>query len=160
MRLFFTFVLGLLAATSILLVDNTRKVWASTSELFVSDPVTGLAIFGYDPVAYFTEHQPRKGQEGFEVTWRGAHWRFENAANGERFLEAPEFYAPRFNGYGAFGLVDNRLTEGNPLIWALYNNQLFFFHSVKARYEWAQDPQVNLEKGAINWKTLKVELAR
>jgi len=67
------------------------------------DPVnttfTGVAVKGYDPVAYFTAAKPIKGQKKFEYRWQGAKWRFSSAAHLALFEAAPEKYAPQYGGY-------------------------------------------------------------
>lgn len=67
------------------------------------DPVnttfSGVAVEGYDPVAYFTAAKPIKGQKKFEYRWQGAKWRFSSAENLELFKAAPEKYAPQYGGY-------------------------------------------------------------
>ncbi len=127
---------------------------------FLNDSVTGYALHGYDPVAYFDKLQPIMGRSAFEVEWQNFFWRFENQANKERFLEAPQIYVPAFNGYGAFSIANNRLADGNPLIWALFENKLFFFHSFEMRQIWAQNPQKFYEMGKQNWPKLYKRLAR
>jgi YHS domain-containing protein len=67
------------------------------------DPVNtgsgGLAVKGYDPVAYFTANRPIKGSAEFEYRWQGVKWRFSSAENLEIFKAAPEKYAPQYGGY-------------------------------------------------------------
>ena len=60
---------------------------------------SGVAIKGYDPVAYFTEGRPMKGQKKLEHEWNGATWRFANAKHLELFRADPEAYAPQYGGY-------------------------------------------------------------
>jgi len=59
----------------------------------------GVALKGYDPVAYFTMGGPVKGQEQFQYEWQGAKWRFANAEHLELFQKNPEKYAPQYGGY-------------------------------------------------------------
>jgi YHS domain-containing protein len=59
----------------------------------------GVAIKGYDPVAYFTVGKPTKGKPEFEYEWMGAKWRFASVKNLELFKSAPEKYAPQYGGY-------------------------------------------------------------
>jgi YHS domain-containing protein len=65
----------------------------------VNVDVEGLAIKGYDTVAYFTVGKPVKGNKKYEVTWNGAKWRFSTEDNAELFRAAPEKYAPKYGGY-------------------------------------------------------------
>ncbi len=59
----------------------------------------GIAIKGYDPVAYFVERKPLKGNEEFGYTWMGAKWLFSSAENRDIFKSNPEKYSPQFGGY-------------------------------------------------------------
>ena len=59
----------------------------------------GVAIKGYDPVAYFTEGRAVKGKKEFEYKWQGAKWRFSSAANRDKFAADPPAYAPKYGGY-------------------------------------------------------------
>ena len=59
----------------------------------------GVAIKGYDPVAYFTMGEPVKGIKEFEIQWKGAKWRFSSAAHRDLFTDNPEKYAPQYGGY-------------------------------------------------------------
>ena len=62
---------------------------AATTEQIVVDRYTGLAIYGIDAVAYFTNHKPTAGRENFELRHAGAVWRFENAGNRAAFAADP-----------------------------------------------------------------------
>jgi YHS domain-containing protein len=59
----------------------------------------GLAIKGYDPVAYFTDGKPIEGKKEFEYTWQDAKWRFANKDHLNLFKSDPEKYAPQYGGY-------------------------------------------------------------
>ena len=59
----------------------------------------GIAIKGFDTVAYFTEGKPVKGDEQFQFQWSGAKWLFSSREHLELFKAAPEKYAPQYGGY-------------------------------------------------------------
>ena len=59
----------------------------------------GIAIKGYDAVAYFTEGKPIQGWEKFQHTWNKAKWIFSSEENLKLFQENPENYAPQYGGY-------------------------------------------------------------
>ena len=63
---------------------------AATTELIVVDPNRGLALSGFDPVAYFTDSRPLLGRPDLEASFSGATWRFRNEGNRAAFLENPE----------------------------------------------------------------------
>lgn len=151
-------VLGIFVTAMVLFGLLTGFSTATTSDRYVVNPATGIAMFGYDLVSYFTDQKSVVGQEAFEVEWDENYWYFTSAANADRFLEAPEAFLPKFNGYGAHGVALGRLAQGNPMIWALYENQLFFFHSVSARNEWVQNPAQHVEDGQQQWHKLSRDL--
>ena len=59
----------------------------------------GIAIQGYDPVAYFTEGRPMKGSEQYTYKWVGATWHFANAKHRDLFTANPIKYAPQYGGF-------------------------------------------------------------
>jgi len=73
------------------------------STAWATDPINtdsrGLAIEGYDPIAYFTERKPLKGSKEFTYKWMGATWRFASAEHLDLFKSNPETYAPQYGGY-------------------------------------------------------------
>ena len=72
---------------------------AATDNQLAVNPETGLAISGFDPVAYFTDGKALFGRPEFELSLDGAVWRFSNEGNRGAFEQHPEVYAPRFGGY-------------------------------------------------------------
>src|SRR5689334_21469075 len=76
---------------------------AATSEYVVVDRNTGLAISGFDPVAYFTDGAALMGRASYEQAYAGAVWRFRNEGNMAAFAADPDIYAPRFGGYDPVG---------------------------------------------------------
>src|SRR5687767_3989555 len=72
----------------------------------------GLALSGYDAVAYFTESRAVKGDARFEVVWNGARWRFASVENRDRFRAEPVRYAPRFGGYCAWAVRNGYTASG------------------------------------------------
>src|SRR3954471_20921041 len=82
--------LGMAATT------NAPAPRASTTERIVVDQHTGLAIYGVDPVAYFTDRKPIPGRQDFEYRYAGAAWRFVNEGNRAAFAADPHVYMPRY----------------------------------------------------------------
>lgn len=86
---------GLLFLALIGMVDLSAG-WAAEQ---INTDTQGLAIQGYDPVAYFIQGKPLKGTEEFSYQWMGAEWRFVSAQNLDLFRSNPEQYAPQYGGY-------------------------------------------------------------
>src|SRR5712692_11066912 len=92
---------------------------ASTTERIVTDYHTGLAISGFDPVAYFTEGKAMVGRSEFETISGGSTWRFINEGNREAFLAHPEVYTPVFGGYDLTGVARGIAAPGHPEVWLI-----------------------------------------
>ncbi len=118
------------------------------------DPATGLALGGYDPLAYFTRRAPRKGHEDQELRWRGVVWRFLSSGNRAAFARDPLVYAPRYAGYDPLSVAIGRPARGHPAIWAVHEDRLFLFHNAANRQIWAQDPDGVLARAEGKWPEL------
>lgn len=75
--------------------------WATQASAFeeVNKNFFGVAIKGYDPVAYFTEGEAVKGESKFSYVWNDAKWYFASQANRDLFASDPERYAPQYGGF-------------------------------------------------------------
>src|SRR5882757_4878148 len=71
---------------------------ATTTERVVANRYSGLAIEGFDPVAYFTDSAAMQGLPDFEAAEAGTVWRFRNEGNRASFVAHPEVYGPQFGG--------------------------------------------------------------
>jgi hypothetical protein len=83
------------------------------------------AIGGYDPVAYFKESKPVKGQDQFTFVWKDATWKFSSAENLNDFKATPEKYAPQFGGYCAYGMSENHKAPTSPDAWTIVDEKLY-----------------------------------
>ena len=106
---------------------------ASHSRSIVTDRISGIAIMGYDPVAYFTDNAAVLGSPHNETTWKGVVWRFANAANKAVFERDPEVYAPFLGGYDPIGHAYGRNVTGNPHVFVISNDQVYFFYNHENR---------------------------
>ncbi|MGD9922461.1 MAG: YHS domain-containing (seleno)protein [Pseudorhodoplanes sp.] len=115
-------------------------VHAATTEQIVVDHHTGLAIYGYDPVAYFTDRAPRLGREDIELKHGGVAWRFHNEGNRAAFAADPDIYMPQYGGHDPVAIANNVARAGHPAFWAIYNDRLYLFYSQDARKAFNDDP--------------------
>jgi hypothetical protein len=133
---------------------------ASTTERVVVDRTTGLALGGFDPVAYFTDAHPALGRAGFEVFEAGAFWRFRNDGNRAVFLEHPEIYGPQFGGYDPTGVARGVAVAGAPRFWLILGQRLFLFGEAESRDAFAADPLSLLRQARKRWPSLRETLAQ
>jgi hypothetical protein len=114
---------------------------AATTETLVVDRHTGLAIGGYDPVAFYTDGKPVAGSPDFELEYAGAVWRFCNIGNREAFAGRPDIYMPKFGGYDPVGVAHGVAVAGNPGVWAIMGGQLFLFYDRNRLAAFAADAE-------------------
>ncbi|MEZ5839132.1 MAG: YHS domain-containing (seleno)protein [Hyphomicrobiales bacterium] len=147
-----------LAALVALLVACLAAPLAATERIVVN-PLTGLAIEGYDPVSYFTPDGPRLGLDKLEFAWRGAIWRFANEGNLAAFREAPEIYTPRYGGHCAMAAARNAIADGKPLLWRVYRERLYLFYSVGNRAAFDTEPERWMRRADEYWPQLETQLS-
>ena len=135
-------------------------VSAAAAEPLVVNADTGLALSGYDPVAYFTNRQPELGKAGFETTFDGAVWRFHNVGNQIAFREHPDVYRPRFGGFDPVGIARDRSVPGNPLVWAIAGDKLYLFYSDRERQAFLAAPARVLEAAERRWPAVQRTIGR
>jgi hypothetical protein len=126
----------------------------------IVNAATGLAISGFDPVAYFTDKQAEQGRGDLELASEGAVWRFRNPGNREAFRRAPEAYMPRFGGYDPFELAHGRPVAGHPLFWAIAGERLYLFYSPENRAAFVADPGLTLTLAERKWAQVERVLPR
>ncbi|WMT86251.1 hypothetical protein NO932_15195 [Pelagibacterium sp. 26DY04] len=120
----------------------------------VTNVLTGVAISGYDPVAYFTEDAAIQGSPLYELQWSGVTWYFSSAANRDVFARAPEVYAPLFGGHCAMSMARGHLSQGNPQIFRIVGGRLMLFYSIGNRAAFDLSPANALVQAAANWDEL------
>jgi hypothetical protein len=137
----------------------SRVSRAATTERVVTDRHTGLALYGVDPVAYFTDRKPVVGRAEFEYRFAGAIWRFENEGNRAAFVADPKVYMPRFGGYDPVGIARGVSTPGYPELWTLTQDQLYLFYSAQARAAFIADPAAAIAAAEARWAEVMHDLA-
>lgn len=118
----------------------------------------GLAIGGYDPVAYFTDEKPVLGDPAHSLEWRGAVWRFKDAANKRSFEADPAKYAPRYGGYCAWAVSQGYTASTDPDAWSIVDGKLYLNYSKTVRLRWGLDKVGNIADADRNWPGLRTGL--
>jgi hypothetical protein len=114
----------------------------------------GVAILGYDTVAYFTEGRAMRGQSEFEHVWGEWRWWFATAEHRDLFAGDPERYAPRFSGYCTGGLALGYKMVADPENWHMVDGVLYLHHSKRSRDKTVADPKPVIAKAEETWKRL------
>jgi hypothetical protein len=124
---------------------------AATSERIVVDWHTGLALYGYDPVAYFTDSQPIMGRAEVEYSFAGAVWRFRNEGNRAAFMANADVYMPRYGGYDPIAIVRGVAMPGHPALWLIDHDQLYLFANAASRDAFGADPKAAVAAAEAKW---------
>lgn len=99
----------------------------------------GIAIRGYDTVAYFTLSKPVEGSDKFSTDWSGATWKFSSQAHLDLFVAEPEKYAPQYGGYCAYGVAQMNLVKIEPDQWTIIDEKLYLNFNAKLNKAWKKD---------------------
>lgn len=127
---------------------------AAATERVVVNRHTGLAIDGFDPVAYFTEAEAAKGLPDVEVANGGAIWRFRNDANRAVFVAHPDVYGPQFGGYDPIDVARGKAVAGRAQLWLIAGERLYLFSREESRDAFAADPAGVLKQAGGQWPAL------
>jgi YHS domain-containing protein len=115
---------------------------------------SGVAIQGYDPVAFFTDNQPVKGTEQFVRRYHGAVYFFATKEHRDLFDKDPAKYEPAFGGYCAYGVSRKKLVEIDVNAFQIVNGRLLLQYSKGVRDNFNKDQNGNLAKADANWPAL------
>ena len=114
----------------------------------------GLALEGFDAVAYFKESLPREGNAEYTADYNGAKWQFVSAENRDEFKKEPAKYAPQYGGYCAWAVGHNYTAKGDPQAWKIVDNKLYLNYNKDVQTKWQEDIPKFIGDGDQNWKVL------
>ena len=129
---------------------------ALAGEIFTTN---GVAINGYDPVAYFADHKPVKGSGKFTASYKGATFYFASAAHRDAFAGNPERYAPQYGGYCAFGTAEGHKAPTEPQAFTVVDNKLYLNYNNEVATTWRRDIAGYVAKANENWDRVKAQPA-
>ncbi len=125
-----------------------RPAFADEPEVFAPG---GVAISGYDPVAYFQQGQPVMGTASHALMWRGATWYFATAEAMEAFEMNPAAYAPQYGGYCAYAMSKGAIAPTVAEAFTIHDGRLYLNFSTEVRTIWAADIPGNVTRADGNW---------
>lgn len=132
-----------------LLVSSSFWIGCASSNLVFEKE--GVALRGYDPVAYFTQGQPVKGLPQFQAKHQGAVFHFASQASRDAFAAAPEKYAPQYGGYCAFGMASGYKAATDPAAFTVSNGKLYLNYNSEVQKMWSADLAGFVIKADANW---------
>ena len=117
-------------------------------------PYSGLAIHGYDPVAYFIESAAVPGDRGVTLDHGGATWAFASEENRERFEKDPDRYLPQYGGYCAYAASQGAIADVDPTAWQVHGGKLYLNYDHKVQRLWANRLVQHVEHADSLWPEL------
>jgi YHS domain-containing protein len=138
------------AAVPFATLAATRAL-ASQPPVFASG---GIAINGYDPVAYFTESKPVMGSAAHAVDWDGAMLHFASADNKALFESDPVKYAPKYGGYCAYAVSKGNIAETVPEAWDIHDDRLYLNFSKNVQRLWSLRKRHHIRSADENWPSV------
>ena len=116
----------------------------------------GIAINGYDPVAYFKKGAAMKGKNELAVFDQGVTYYFSSVENKEEFKKNPSNYEPQYGGWCAYAMgKDGSKVEVDPGTFKIIDGKLYLYYNKffnNTLKSWNKD-EINLKsKADVNWK--------
>lgn len=127
---------------------------SSSDELYAEE---GIALAGYDPVAYFTMEEALEGSDQYTAEWGGAVWHFVNQDHAALFAADPEKYTPKYGGFCAFGVSKGYEMKPDVTAWEIHDGQLYLYFSSDVSDVWAQDRETNQSDADAQWDRIQAE---
>ncbi len=115
----------------------------------------GVAMKGYDPVAFHRDGKPVIGSGEYELKWKDAKWRFASAENRDLFKDDPDKYAPRYGGYCAWAVAEGYTAGVDPEnAWSIVDGRLYLNYNAEIKQKWEKDIPGFIKKADANWPSV------
>lgn len=115
---------------------------------------SGLAILGYDPVAYFEMKKPVKGRPSITATHDGAIYHFATARHRKLFAANPEKYVPAYGGWCSYGMRYGQISRIDPRSWDIVNGRLHLSLNQGTRAVWLRAIEKNITIADNLWNKI------
>jgi hypothetical protein len=133
---------------AIAFIGMVSTATAQKSAIFAPD---GIALNGYDAVAFFTQSKAVKGSTDYQYKWSNANWLFSSKADLESFKSSPEKYAPQYGGYCAYGTAQGHKAPTQADTWTIVDNKLYFNYNRKVKELWSQNRGALIDSANKKW---------
>ena len=116
----------------------------------------GIAIEGYDPVAYFKQAKAIEGKKEFGATVDGVNYLFSSAQNAAIFKADPAKYQPQYGGWCAYAMgATGEKVEIDPDTFKIIDGKLYLFYNRffnNTLKSWNKDETNLKQKADANWQ--------
>ncbi len=111
----------------------------------------GLAVHGYDVVAYFTKGEPTVGTAKYSTVYKDATYRFASETNLDAFEDNPERFLPQYGGFCAYGVAVGAKFDGDPHLWRIVDGKLYLNLNEDVQRTWEKDISAYIKRADRNW---------
>ena len=115
----------------------------------------GVALDGYDMVAYLETGKGAKGKSEWASKHRNVTWYFSSSKNKSKFDADPEKYMPEYGGYCVFAIAVKKITKGYGKYGEKRNGKLYFNADWLTQKRYLLKPTYYIEKAEKNWPEIK-----
>ena len=154
--------IGRLAAAMLIVSAPVSFVWTTAAQAGVpgsTSPINvdehGVALRGYDPVAYFDGGKPTHGVATIFVSYEGTRYLFASEAHRKAFLDAPTKYIPQFGGFCALGTAEGEKVDADPQTGEVINGKLYVNFNEKALGIFNKDQSGTIAHAQQNWQAVQ-----
>jgi len=133
-------------------------IYSQTNRTEINVNRNGVAIEGYDPVAYHLLGRPTPGLSTISYQWMGATWLFANTSHRDRFAENPDLYAPQFGGYCSWAVSRGSTAAIDPQAWLIENSRLYLNLNPRINRRFLSNLDENILRAETNWPSIRNRL--
>jgi hypothetical protein len=141
------------AVVSVVLGSGNSNALAKGAVNTIGSP--GVAIKGFDAVAYFKDGRSRRGAKVHAFRYKGVEWHFSSAENMAAFAANPSKYEPAYGGYCAYGVASGYLVKIEGDAWAIRDGRLYLNYDDGVQKKWSHSPGAFIREANRKWRAIK-----
>jgi len=145
---------------AIMILAILPATWSQSARSVINSNRHGVAIEGYDAVAYHLLGQAVKGEPTISFQWMEATWHFASSSHRDLFVQDPNRYAPRFGGYCSWAVSRGTTASIDPEAWHIEDGALYLNLNPRIHRNFLADLQENIRKAEANWPAIRERLAK
>jgi YHS domain-containing protein len=138
----------------IVLMGIVLTLGAIHAKVLVNVDKAGLALQGYDPVAFFVDGMPVQGRADLTATYLGATYRFSTEQHKVTFNQDPARYAPAYGGFCAYAVSQDHTAPVEIDTWQIVDGRLLLNYNLKVKGMFDAAREANVKKADSNWPNL------
>jgi YHS domain-containing protein len=138
----------------IVAIFSLSLIASAADKQLVNKDADGFAVQRFDPVAFFVDGRPEKGDPKIQSIYQGARYVFTSADHKRMFDAEPAKYVPVYGGYCAYGVANGHTVPVKIETWQIFDNKLILNYDSDVRTKFDKDKSGNLQKADANWPGL------